>query len=294
MGVLCAPDDRATAPGVLLLGGSEGGLHTRDAELLAAQGFTVLALAYFASPGLPPGLIEIPVEYFQRGLDVLAKQPAAGERFGVTGGSRGGEASLLLGAHDPRIAAVVSVAGSGLLTHGIDFRRGSLGSILSTPTASWTVAGAALPYLPHVFPEELVSQINARRPVALRLAFPEVPEDAAELDRLSIPVERIDGAVLLLAGEDDQSWPSGAYSQVAIDRLSAHAHRYPYELEILPGVGHPIAGPPGKPFSSTTAPGPGVTFEMGGSPAANTAGRRHAWKRTVSWLREHLSAPPAP
>ncbi|MGI8695683.1 MAG: hypothetical protein ACR2JQ_03400, partial [Mycobacteriales bacterium] len=44
VGVMCTPGRLAPAPGVLLLGGSEGGLPERDARELAGRGFTVLAL----------------------------------------------------------------------------------------------------------------------------------------------------------------------------------------------------------------------------------------------------------
>jgi hypothetical protein len=50
-------------PGVLLLGGSEGGMHEGDAALLAAHGFAVLALAYYGLPGVPATLRDIPLEY---------------------------------------------------------------------------------------------------------------------------------------------------------------------------------------------------------------------------------------
>lgn len=52
------------------------------------------------------------------------------------------------------------------MTQGIDFRRGSLQSILSTPTVSWTAAGEPLPYLPYVVPPELVACIERRAPGA--------------------------------------------------------------------------------------------------------------------------------
>ena len=48
---LCTPPG-GPAPGVLLLGGSEGGRHANDAALLASHGFAVLALAYFGEPGV--------------------------------------------------------------------------------------------------------------------------------------------------------------------------------------------------------------------------------------------------
>ncbi len=287
VGVLATPDGAGLAPGVLLLGGAEGGLHEQDAEELAAHGFTVLALAYFGLPGLPDGLVDIPLEYFSRGLDVLAAQPRAGERFGVTGGSRGGEAALLIAAHDDRIAAVVSVVGSGLLTAGIDFRLGPLVDLLSGAPASWTVGGERLPYLKHVIPDEMRDRIKRGQPVRLALAFPPPPDDPAELERLSIPVERAKAAVLLLSASDDGGWPSRLYSQVAADRLHAAAHPYPFAHRVF-DAGHLIAGPPGEPMLGTTSPGPGVTFEAGGTPAANNAAREQAWQATVEYFTEHL------
>jgi dienelactone hydrolase len=287
VGVLCTPGGVAPAPGVLLLGGSEGGLHERDAQVLAGEGFTVLALAYFAAPGRPPGLVDVALEYFFRGLDLLAAQPRTSDRFGVTGGSRGGEAALLVAAHDRRVGAVVSVVGSGLVTEGIDFRRGELLDILTARTNSWTLHGEPIPYLAYDVSDELRSSVALRRPVRLARAFPPVPVDPDELERVSIPVERTQAAVLLLSAEDDGAWPSTAYSQVAADRLRAHGRSV--EHRVFDGAGHQIAGPPGRTVMSTTSPGPGVLFEMGGTPARTAEARSAAWAATVAFLAEHLS-----
>src|SRR5262249_314391 len=51
-------------PGIILIGGSGGGLSADHPALLASRGYAVMSLAYFAMPGLPPNLIEIPLEYF--------------------------------------------------------------------------------------------------------------------------------------------------------------------------------------------------------------------------------------
>lgn len=287
VGVLCTPATEGSTAGVLLLGGSEGGLHEHDARVLAAEGFTVLALAYFGAPGLPPGLVDVPLEYFFRALDLLAVQPGV-DRIALLGGSRGGEAALLVAAHDERVNTVVSVVGGGVLTQGIDYRRGPLLDILTTPTASWTLNGRPLPYMPYVVPEELQQRVAAGIPVPLHLAFQQPPTDPAELERVSIPVERINGPVLLISAEDDQMWPGSAYSQVAIDRLTAASHPHPFEHRVFKGAGHTIAGPPGEPFTTTTAPGPGVTFELGGTPTITTAARTQAWSTTITFLKAHL------
>src|SRR3954463_7143303 len=50
--------------GVLVVGGSEGGLPDPQARFLSRLGYPVLAVAYFKMPALPERLHEIPLEYF--------------------------------------------------------------------------------------------------------------------------------------------------------------------------------------------------------------------------------------
>ncbi|WP_163544597.1 acyl-CoA thioester hydrolase/BAAT C-terminal domain-containing protein [Occultella kanbiaonis] len=289
VGLLCTPRTAAPAPGVLLVGGSEGGRHDRDAVVLAGEGFAVFALSYFADRGLARGLVDIPLELFSRGLDLL-ESVSEGRTLGVTGGSRGGEAALLVAAHDHRVGAVASIAGSGVVTQGIDYGAGLLPQILRREVASWTLGGERLPYLPYANLDEIDRLVAATEPVPLGVAFPPVPTDPDVLYRVSIPVERISGKVLSICGDEDRMWPSDTYTRVAVDRLAAHDRAGDIEHVVLPGVGHPIAGPPGQPFTSTLSPGPGVTFEMGGSPRANTAGRVEAWRRQVMFFKRELDA----
>ena len=78
-------------PGMLVLGGSEGGLTSgaAGAQRLAALGYSSLGLAYFRAPGLPQTLENNPLETFVRALDWLAKQPSVDpKRIGVLGGWR--------------------------------------------------------------------------------------------------------------------------------------------------------------------------------------------------------------
>lgn len=124
VGTLFQPDDGGPYPGILLLGGSEGGLHEDDAALLAAHGYAVLALAYFGMAGVPPLLIGIPLEYGEAAIAWLREQEGVrGDWLGAMGGSRGGELALLLGVTFPAITPVVSQCGSGVLTEGIGVTR---------------------------------------------------------------------------------------------------------------------------------------------------------------------------
>lgn len=196
VGSLLAPEEVASAPGVLLLGGSEGGLHERDARLLAAEGFTVLAL------------------------------PTSGHR---------------------------------------DCRRG-------WSTSRWSTS----PGVSTCWPSSPAPATASRSSVVPAVARPRC------WSRRTIP-----GSVLLLSAQDDRNWPSGAYSQVAADRLAGHPHRV--EHRVLPGAGHSIAGPPGAPFATTLPPGPGVTFELGGTPEINTRARAECWAATVAFLTDELA-----
>jgi pimeloyl-ACP methyl ester carboxylesterase len=93
-GFLYAPQEARGS--VLLVGGSEGGVSLKfHAALLASHGYAALALGYFALPGLPTMLRDIPIEYFAAAIDRLPSPPR------VIGYSRGTEATLLLAALYP-------------------------------------------------------------------------------------------------------------------------------------------------------------------------------------------------
>jgi dienelactone hydrolase len=109
-------------PGILLLGGSEGGLYGGPAPpLLAAHGYPSLALAYFGAPGLPQNLADIPLEYFERALRWLGQEPGVDpQRLVVFGGSRGAEAALLLGSVFPDLVhAVAAYSPSAFVNPGL-------------------------------------------------------------------------------------------------------------------------------------------------------------------------------
>jgi hypothetical protein len=96
----------------------------------------VLSLAYFNYKGLTAQLKRIPLEYFRRALQWLAKQPGVDPKRLVTWGvSRGEEAALLLGTTYPTLVqGVVGYVGSDQV----------FGDPLAPKQPSWTVNGKAI------------------------------------------------------------------------------------------------------------------------------------------------------
>lgn len=274
--------DQEPAGAILVLGGSEGGHHPEDADAFAQAGFVALSWQYFT----PKGLVDVPIEQLVEGVDMLATT-APGTALGVTGGSRGSEAALILSVVDSRIKAVVSVVGSGVVTSGIDYSRGDLASILSAGTNSWRLRGE--PYsaqLPNVSEKELSQLITADGPLQLRNMFSSLEE--VDISSIAIPVEHSDAAILFISASNDRMWDSPGLSQVAYDRLTEHHHPRAYD-HIVIDSGHPIAGAP-RPQRSTISPGPGVEFDLGGTVEGNMAGQQRAWELTLSWFHKHLGS----
>jgi dienelactone hydrolase len=299
VGTLFRPDSDVLCPAIIVLGGSEGGLSESPAALLASHGYVALALGYFGIEGLPRDHVGIPLEYFETAMGWLqAQEGVAPDRLAVIGGSRGAELALLLGATFPQIRAMVGLSPVGVMLPG--FRRGFVGlveMVIRHPPA-WTYRGAPLPcWVPFRLSfSSIVSYVwktLVRAPIALTPFFLEAMQDKDALERAAIPVERINGPVLLLSGQDDQFCPSGPLSEVAMERLAGHNHPYPYEHVSYPGAGHVFGMPPYLPATVTKArhPQTGGVYLAGGNPKDNAFASADSWSRIQKFLDESFDRP---
>ncbi len=136
LGTLVVPEAETPPPVILAFGGSEGGGSggLSYAQELVPQGYAVLALAYFGLPGLPEELDRVPLEYFDEAVSWLqTRSEVDATRWGLAGGSRGGELALLLSARYPDAQVVIADVPSGYVW-------GGLGS-----GAAWTREGSPVP-----------------------------------------------------------------------------------------------------------------------------------------------------
>ncbi len=208
VGTFFAPADGKRHSTIVVLGGSEGGLHDDQARLLAEHGYAALALAYFGIDPLPSKLRAIPVETVSRGIDWLVARPEVDRaRIGLLGTSKGGELALLAASREPRIRATVAMVPSAYVWFDLAFDG-------NPETSSWSAAGAPVAYIPsdHVADMAVGRAFTSGGTVSFRDTFnasyaaasPDVRERAA------IPIEKITGPVLCIAGGDDLEWDSAA------------------------------------------------------------------------------------
>lgn len=190
-------------PVIIVLSGSGGGFDLDKAAVLSRHGFATLALAYFGIPPLPPWLHRIPLEYFEAAMAWLAAQPEIDcGRLGVLGVSRGAELALLLASTFPQIRSVAAFAPSHV-AWAAGGREKESGEIIPV----WTYRGKAIPFAPlplrgfvlrSAFPV-----VALRRPVIFRNLFRAGMRNREALSEAAIPVERIQGPLLLVSGGDD-------------------------------------------------------------------------------------------
>jgi dienelactone hydrolase len=270
-------------PGIVVLGGSEGGLVESPAALLARHGYATLALAYFGIGHLRRSLCLIPLEYLHRAIAWMSAHPeVAGDRIAVIGGSRGGELALLLGATFPEVAAVVGIAPGAVVTFAIG--RNPLCFFRS----SWSLAGRPVPFVPARLTAGVLRELASRRPMEIRVFYDAALENADAVAAATIRVERIRGPILLLSGADDRVWPSSSLAEIAIERLDAHHHPFPYTHVSYARCGHILPLPHFPAATSTEHPQVRRRILLGGTTQANARASVDAWSRLLAFLGEHL------
>lgn len=295
-GTLFAIKGATNAPGVIVLGGSDGGnLWVFVAALLAAHGMVALSLPYFAFEDLPKDLVEIPLEYFGEAVDWLRRRPEVGAAgVGVLGMSRGGEAALLAGASLPGVAAVVALVPSGVTGGGIGADFSAMAK------SAWTHHGAPFAVFPP--PGDPLTFNEAQRAFATGAPFVGAPamlralQSAGDrVEDVAIPVERTRGPILMISAEDDQLWASSTLTEIADRRLRRAKFPHVYEHVRYPNAGHFAVLPPNLPTTSNWGRHPVVPMALafGGTPSGNAAASADLWPRIVSFLHQHLAAPNA-
>lgn len=191
IGTFFSNEDKKPRPGIIVVGGSEGGLNEYPAALLASQGFSVLALAYFGIEHLPERLVEIPLEYVKTAIDWFLERPEVNNDWlGIHGTSKGSELALLSGCYFSEIKSVVSLNGSSIALSGI-----VPWSDEETLPPSWIYKGEAIPYASPINPTKIA--LECKEMWGKKIGYPylkwydAITSDVDIVEKATIPVEKI-------------------------------------------------------------------------------------------------------
>jgi len=273
-----ARTDGRRHPAVITLGGSEGGIQSADmyAAWLASHGFVAMSVAYYRMPGLPKDLVRVPIDPVFTAVDWLQAQRFVDPSgIGVMGGSWGGTIAMAAAAHDPRLHAVVSFVGSPAPFRGIR-RDVAPADFRAVDEPGLTLAGKELPFLPYREDARWLDEQDAEAQALLGAAL--------------LPIEKIQGPLMLVAGGDDRLGDSGNMAAVAQRYLARHPRTYPDRLLYFSDAGHLIS-PLWQPTTYRHDLGPHL--EVGGTPLGYARADRESGAAVIAFLRSALQNAPA-
>jgi dienelactone hydrolase len=275
------PKNKQNVPLILLLGGAEGGIGPDDyAQIISSHGYAVLALAYFGMENLPESLQRIPVEYFFNAIDwAKEKQFVDTSRIVILGGSKGGEAALLLASMRKDIKGVIAVAPSNVVWQGIPKKFPSLKS-------SWTLNGKELPFLKGSYSFSFVRKFfgNSIQVEMIELFQTVFTEDKSKIEPAIIKVEKINGPILLIAGKEDKRWPSYDMCQMIEKRLDSLKFKHQIVGLYYDHAGHSICDPE----LSTTIDYKYQKLAFGGKDSENAAAQFDSWNKMIGFLQTNF------
>jgi len=278
-GVYYAPEGNGPHPAVMIVTGSGGGVHESTAALLASNGIASFAIGHFNYKDRPNGLADIPLEYFRDGIDWLRAKTGA-KLVGLTGGSRGGEAVVLIASTWPeKVGAVVSGVPSNVAWQGCCGPE-------EGKKPSWTLNGQGVPTSQYAFDDsqgfDTETEILAWRDFFLG--------GMLEEGQGVISVEKIDAPILFITGDADQIWPATVAADLMVRRLAKHNFAHPVKHLNYSGAGHMASS--NTPITSLTDllfhPVTRTPILMGGTASANAAAMAHSSAQRIKFFLDNL------
>jgi len=174
---------------------------------------------------LPADLRGIPLEYFGKAFQWLSTQPGrvVPNDYAVMGVSRGAELALLLGSRYREVTAVVAIAPSSVVFPGPP--TGTFDA-LGAQHSAWSFNTKELSSVPMSYSwTTLRGLITGER----TRMFEQALRNSQRVKAAAIPVERIQGPVLMVSFKRDQIWPSTLMSEQIMQRLRDSKFRFHYE-----------------------------------------------------------------
>lgn len=272
VGTLFLPPGPGPFPGVMELWGGAGGLPEFRAALLASHGFATLVVAYTNHPDLPypKDYTGVSNEYFQEAFHFLQDhEQVAKDRTGIIGHCTGEYLALRMEIDKPNVTprCIVGINGGHY----------------------WVVEGKT-GYIFEFIIKKLkdTRQYTEDNPLCMKSFLDGFLSDTAR----QLDVGKIRCPILLFSSEDDLAFTAGETSLDIERKMKAAGNSHLLTRVTYPKTGHLIEPPftPVTPVSFSPIPGieEKVWLAWGGEKKAHAHAQDDLWRRTLSFLKQHL------
>ncbi len=265
---------------IVLIGGGQWGDYW--GQQFANRGFSGLSLPYTGREGLPKLPEEINLEYFEKALKWLKKQPEVDpNKIIVMGASRNAELSLVIASIFPElVSGVIAYAPSS-----VSWSNTVLPYNSNDLKPSWKYKGIDIPYIPM----DKISGNESNKIETLEYW----KSGLAKTDLVThatIKVEKINGPVLLFSGKDDRVWPSSLMADMIEQRLKENNFKYSFQNIKYEKAGHLISSNPESNSDSRTGKinidGKDYEFEYGGTNEGDKKAKQDAKIRLLDFIEK--------
>ena len=265
---------------IVLIGGGQWGDYW--GQQFTNRGYSGLSLPYTQREGLPKLPEEINLEYFEKALAWLKKQPEVDpNKIIVMGASRNAELALLLASVFPRsISGVVAYAPSA-----VSWSNTVLPYNSNELKSSWKYKGLDIPYVP--MDKISGNQLNS---INMLEYWNKGLQKADFIGQAAIKVEKINGPILLFSGKDDQVWPSSIMADMIEKRLETNTFEHSFQNIKYENAGHLISSNPDDNTSYRTGTinisGKDYEYEYGGNDEGDFKAKRDAKLKLMEFLEK--------
>eukprot|EP00795_Rhopilema_esculentum_P012916 gene12916-3671_t len=264
-GTLFVPKGSRKLPGVIDMFGGHGGLIEFRAAILASNGFVTFALAYFGYKDLPKSPNNFDLEYFIEAVKWFASHERVySSGIGYIGVSVGGQIALNVGAECSLVRAVVGISTADIMIIPLRYRGEIRGLVRE-------IRGEHC----HINEKNEVVSVDLNK------------LDPVEIRNSKIPVEKVEGKIMLVTGDDDMCPNTSDCARKMQRRLNEHGRESATILH-YPGTGHLIEVPFMPMCRITYFPSYKLHCLWGGSVIEHSAAQEHAWKAIKRFLLENV------
>ncbi|MDD6795629.1 MAG: acyl-CoA thioester hydrolase/BAAT C-terminal domain-containing protein [Clostridiaceae bacterium] len=235
--------DRKIKKAVIVLSGSDGRLEKAQAiaQCFASKGYAAIAVGYFGMAGMSENLVKIPIDNLEKVIEWLDnKSTVDSENIQIYGRSKGGEMALLAASMFPKIHKTIVVMPSCFVYSGLKE------NVPAFKQSSWSYKGESIDFLKYGMLDSM-KMIFRSKILKDKFALKKLAHDTyvknKNAEKAMIPLEKINGDILIITSEDDTVWPSKEYGEIAVKYLKEHKFKHEVKMCNYPGAGHMIILP---------------------------------------------------